>query len=113
MMTKRQTFVIVGAGLAGAKAAEALRMEGFSGRIILVGEERYSPYDRPPLSKEFLQGKLEEEKLYVHSREWYRENDVDLFLDTRITAVDRDTHEIVAEDGTRIKYDKLLLTTGS
>ena len=112
-MTKRQTFVIVGAGLAGAKATEALRTEGFSGRIILVGEERHSPYDRPPLSKEFLQGKLEEEKLYVHPREWYRENDVDLFLGTRITAVDRDAHEIVAEDGTRIKYDKLLLTTGS
>jgi 3-phenylpropionate/trans-cinnamate dioxygenase ferredoxin reductase subunit len=113
MMTKRQTFVIVGAGLAGAKAAEALRTEGFDGRIILVGEESGRPYDRPALSKEFLQGKLVEEKLYVHPREWYRENDVDLYVDTRIAAVDRDTHEIVTEAGQRYGYDKLLLTTGS
>ncbi len=113
MMTKRQTFVIVGAGLAGAKAAEALRTEGFDGRIILVGEECSRPYDRPALSKEFLQGKLVEEKLYVHPREWYHENDVDLYVDTRITAVDRDTHEIVTETGQRYGYDKLLLTTGS
>jgi 3-phenylpropionate/trans-cinnamate dioxygenase ferredoxin reductase subunit len=113
MMTKRQTFVIVGAGLAGAKAAEALRTEGFDGRIILVGEESSRPYDRPALSKEFLQGKLVEEKLYVHPREWYRENDVDLYVDTRIAAVDRDTHEIVTEAGQRYGYDKLLLTTGS
>jgi 3-phenylpropionate/trans-cinnamate dioxygenase ferredoxin reductase subunit len=113
MMTKRQTFVIVGAGLAGAKAAEALRTEGFDGRIILVGEESSRPYDRPALSKEFLQGKLVEEKLDVHPREWYRENDVDLYVDTRIAAVDRDTHEIVTEAGQRYGYDKLLLTTGS
>lgn len=113
METKRQTFVIVGAGLAGAKAAEALRSDGFSGRIILVGRESNRPYDRPPLSKGFLQDKLKEEELYVHPLEWYHDNDVDLYLDTRISAIDRDAHEVVAEDGTRFTYDKLLLATGS
>jgi 3-phenylpropionate/trans-cinnamate dioxygenase ferredoxin reductase subunit len=68
MMTKRQTFVIVGAGLAGAKAAEALRTEGFDGRIILVGEESSRPYDRPALSKEFLQGKLVEVRGHADRR---------------------------------------------
>ena len=83
MTTEQQTFVIVGAGLAGAKAAEALRADGFNGRVVLLGEETERPYDRPPLSKEFLQGKSEKEKIYVHPEDWYAEHDIELRLGTR------------------------------
>ena len=72
-MTAQQTFVIVGASLAGAKAAEALRTEGFDGRVVLIGEEAERPYERPPLSKDYLQGKSEKEKIYVHPEGWYAE----------------------------------------
>ena len=66
MTTEQQTFVIVGAGLAGAKAAEALRTDGFDGQVVLLGEEAERPYNRPPLSKDYLQGKSEKDKIYVH-----------------------------------------------
>ena len=79
-MTADQTFVIVGASLAGAKAAEALRDEGFDGRVMLVGDERDQPYERPPLSKGYLLGKDEREKAFVHESSWYAEHDVELRL---------------------------------
>ena len=68
-MTAQQTFVLVGAGLAGAKTAEALRTEGFGGRVVLMGEEAERLYDHPPLSKDYLQGKSEKEKVYI-GRVW-------------------------------------------
>ena len=80
MTTDQQTFVIVGAGLAGAKAAEALRTDGFTGRVVLLGEETERPYNRPPLSKDYLQGKSEKDKIYVHPKGWYAEHDIDLRL---------------------------------
>jgi 3-phenylpropionate/trans-cinnamate dioxygenase ferredoxin reductase component len=110
---RQQTFVIVGAGLAGAKAAEALRAQDFQGRVVLYGDERERPYDRPPLSKEFLQGTKSRDEVFIHPYDWYSENDVELRLDTGIARVDRATHEVVAVDGARIVYDKLLLATGS
>ncbi len=69
-MTTERTFVIVGAGLAGAKAAEALRKEGFDGRVVLIGDEAERPYERPPLSKDYLMGRSEKEKVYVHPEQW-------------------------------------------
>ncbi|MDQ2873708.1 MAG: FAD-dependent oxidoreductase [Actinomycetota bacterium] len=113
MTTAEQTFVIVGAGLAGTRAAEALRTEGFAGRVVLVGEETERPYDHPPLSKDYLQGKSEKEKVYLHPAGWYAEHDIDLRLGTRVTAIDRAAREVTAESGERIGYDKLLLATGS
>lgn len=112
-MSQDQTFVIVGASLAGAKAAETLREEGFDGRVILVGEETDRPYERPPLSKGYLLGKDERESVHVHPAEWYDEHNVELRLGTRATAIDRDAHQVVLDGGDRIGYDKLLLTTGS
>lgn len=106
-------FVIVGAGLAGAKAAETLRAEGFAGPIALIGAERERPYERPPLSKGYLQGKEAREKAYVHALDWYTEHDVDLLLGIRATALDPAAREIALDDGVRMKYAKLLLTTGS
>ena len=79
-MATEPTYVIVGASLAGAKAAETLREEGFSGGVVLLGEENERPYERPPLSKGYLLGKDEKSSIYVHEEGWYAEHDVDLRL---------------------------------
>ena len=112
-MTRRRTFVIVGGGLAGAKAAEALRSEGFDGRVVLIGDETERPYDRPPLSKDYLQGKLEKEKIFVHSERWYVDNDVELRLNCSATILDVAAHQLTVHSGEQFDYDKLLLATGS
>ncbi|PVZ14796.1 NAD(P)/FAD-dependent oxidoreductase [Actinomycetospora cinnamomea] len=107
------TIVIVGAGLAGAKAAETLREEGFPGRVVLLGDEDERPYERPPLSKEYLQGRADRASTYVHPPDWYAEHGVDLRTGVPVTALDRDAHEVVLADGDRLGYRTLLLTTGS
>ncbi len=112
-MSTERTFVIVGASLAGAKTAEALRKEGFDGRIVLLGDEAERPYERPPLSKDYLMGRSEKDKIYVHPEGWYSEYQVDLRLHTRVTAVDAARHEVSTNRGEPIGYDKLLLATGS
>ena len=112
-MTTRPSFVIVGASLAGAKAAQALREEGFDGRITLIGDEPHRPYERPPLSKDYLQGKSEREKVFVHPLGWYAEHDVDLQMGVAVAAIDRDDRQVTLANGRRVAYDKLLLTTGS
>lgn len=112
-MTATSEFLIIGGGLAGARAAEALRREGFDGGIALIGEERLRPYLRPPLSKDYLQGKADQESLFVHPADWYRGHNVELLLGTAATSVDRANHVVVLADGSRRHYDKLLLCTGS
>jgi 3-phenylpropionate/trans-cinnamate dioxygenase ferredoxin reductase subunit len=112
-MTTDRTHVIVGASLAGAKAAETLRAEGFDGPVVLIGEESDRPYERPPLSKDYLLGKAERETLYVHPREWYAEHDVDLRLGVAVTAIDRAAHAVSLADGSKAGYARLLLATGS
>ncbi|MEU4234445.1 FAD-dependent oxidoreductase [Nonomuraea sp. NPDC026600] len=112
-MAVDMTYLIAGAGLAGAKAAQALREEGFQGRIVLVGEESERPYERPPLSKGYLLGRTEREEIYVHPQPWYGEHDVDLLLGTAVTGIDPAGHEVSLSDGSRIGYAKLLLATGS
>jgi 3-phenylpropionate/trans-cinnamate dioxygenase ferredoxin reductase subunit len=107
------TFVIVGGGLAGAKAAEALRDQGFVGDIVLVADESDRPYERPPLSKDYLAGKAERDSVFVHSESWYADNNVDLRRGVAATAIDRAAHQVTLADGTSIGYDKLLLATGS
>jgi 3-phenylpropionate/trans-cinnamate dioxygenase ferredoxin reductase subunit len=108
-----QTFVIVGAGLAGAKAAETLRTEGFDGRIVLVGAEAERPYERPPLSKDYLRGEAGREKVYVHEDSFYEENEIDLRLRTSVAAVEAQSREAVLESGERLAFDRLLLATGA
>ena len=82
-MTSGRTFVIVGASLAGAKAAETLRAEGFEGRLVLVGAEEQRPYERPPLSKEYLRGEAGLDRVYVHPEGFYAEQEIELRLGTR------------------------------
>jgi 3-phenylpropionate/trans-cinnamate dioxygenase ferredoxin reductase subunit len=113
-MSENTAFVIVGASLAGAKAAQALREEGFDDPVVLLGEESERPYERPPLSKDYLLGKAEKEKIYVHPPQWYAEHDVDLRLGTAASGIDPVGHEVTLTDDSRLGYAKLLLlTTGS
>ena len=107
------THLIVGASLAGAKAAETLRGEGFDGPLVMVGAERERPYERPPLSKDYLLGKAERETVYVHPQQWYAEHQVDLRLGVTVTGIHPSAHEVSLADGSRIGYAKLLLATGS
>ncbi|MFR9798416.1 NAD(P)/FAD-dependent oxidoreductase [Streptomyces sp. MS06] len=114
MVDADQTFVIVGGGLAGAKAAETLRAEGFNGRVILICDERDHPYERPPLSKGYLLGKEERDSVFVHEPAWYARNDVELHLGQTVDTVDRAAKTVrFGEDGGTVRYDRLLLATGA
>ncbi|GGZ72738.1 NAD(P)/FAD-dependent oxidoreductase [Streptomyces echinoruber] len=114
MVDADQTFVIVGGGLAGAKAAETLRAEGFNGRVILICDERDHPYERPPLSKGYLLGREERDSVFVHEPAWYARHDVELHLGQTVVAIDRAAKTVrYGDDGTSVRYDKLLLATGA
>jgi 3-phenylpropionate/trans-cinnamate dioxygenase ferredoxin reductase subunit len=112
-MSGSSTFVIVGGGLAGAKAAEALRDNDFDGQIILFAQEDHLPYERPPLSKEFLAGKKSLADFTVHTDGWYRDHHVDLRLGATVASLDAAAHTVAVADGSTEHYDKLLLATGS
>ncbi len=112
-MSDKRTMVVVGASLAGARAAETLRDEGFEGGVVLIGAETERPYERPPLSKGYLQGKAERDAVYVHEEVFYDDNDIELRTATRVTAVAPDDRVVVLESGEHLAYDRLLLATGS
>src|ERR1700757_2838388 len=112
-MADSKIFVIVGGGLGGAKAAEALREKGFDGKVVLFADEEHLPYERPPLSKEFLAGKKSLDDFTVHNAAWYRDSNIDLRLGTAVAAIDRSAHHVVLPDDSTVGYDKLLLATGS
>jgi 3-phenylpropionate/trans-cinnamate dioxygenase ferredoxin reductase subunit len=112
-MTSDQTHIIVGASLAGAKAAETLRQEGFDGRVVLVGAEEERPYERPPLSKDYLRGEVGREKVYVHDEGFYGEHDIELRLGRTAQRIGTSSSELELDDGERLRYDRLLLTTGA
>ncbi|GAA0456505.1 FAD-dependent oxidoreductase [Streptomyces sp. NPDC046215] len=113
MVDAHQTFVIVGGGLAGAKAAETLRAEGFSGRVILICDERDHPYERPPLSKGYLIGKDDRDSVFVHEPAWYARADIELHLGQPAVHLDREARTVRLGDGALIHYDRLLLATGA
>jgi 3-phenylpropionate/trans-cinnamate dioxygenase ferredoxin reductase component len=112
-MATEQTFLVVGGGLAGAKAAETLRDEGFDGRLVLVGGESERPYERPPLSKGYLTGSAGRDSVYVHDAGWYPAHDVDLRTGAAAVGLDRRERRVTLAGGERLDYDKLLLATGS
>jgi 3-phenylpropionate/trans-cinnamate dioxygenase ferredoxin reductase component len=112
-MTSDQTFVIVGASLAGAKAAEALREQGFDGRLLLVGAEHERPYERPPLSKDYLRGEVGREAVHVHDAGFYAEHDIALRLGHTAVELDTSMQELTLDDGELQRYDRLLLATGA
>jgi 3-phenylpropionate/trans-cinnamate dioxygenase ferredoxin reductase subunit len=112
-MSTDQTFVIVGASLAGAKAAETLRDEGFDGRVVLIGSEHERPYERPPLSKDYLRGEVGREKVYVHDEGFYGGHDIELRLGRTAVGLDSAGSAVTLDDGERLRYDRLLLATGA
>ncbi len=112
-MPARQTFVIVGASLAGAKAAETLRAESFDGRIVLIGDESQRPYERPPLSKEYLRAEKDFDAIAVHGERFYDEHEIELLTSTLVTALDATASMVTLSSGERIGYDRLLLATGA
>ncbi|MGS2616304.1 NAD(P)/FAD-dependent oxidoreductase [Micromonospora sp. LZ34] len=112
-MTEQRPFVIVGAGLAGARAAQTLREEGFDGELVLLGAEAERPYERPALSKGLLLGTSERDSVYVHDAGWYQAHDVDLRTGARVTSLDRQSRQATTADGERFRYDRLLLATGA
>jgi NADPH-dependent 2,4-dienoyl-CoA reductase/sulfur reductase-like enzyme len=112
-MPTEPTYLIVGASLAGAKAAETLRSEGFGGPVILLGTETERPYERPPLSKGYLLGKEDKSVIYVHEEGWYAEHGVDLRLGVTVASVDPAGRTVTTADGDSVGYDRLLLATGA
>ena len=112
-MNTQPSFVIVGGGMAGAIAAQTLREEGFDGKITLLGQEPNAPYERPPLSKDYLQGKAERDSIFVHPEPWYAEHAVELSLGSAVTSLDPASRTVTTATGERMSYDKLLLATGS
>jgi 3-phenylpropionate/trans-cinnamate dioxygenase ferredoxin reductase subunit len=112
-MSSIERIVIIGAGLAGARAAEALRKDGFAGLITLVGDEPDRPYLRPPLSKDYLRGESDREKVYVHPESFYVEQRIDLRARSAARAIDLGPREVVLDDGERLHFDRLLIATGA
>src|SRR5262252_6197577 len=108
MPTTDQTFVIVGASLCGAKAAETLRQEGFDGNVILIGQEAERPYERPPLSKDYLRGEADA-KPYVHDESFYEEHGIELRLSTTVEAIEPDTGRLTLAGGEQLEFPRLLL----
>jgi 3-phenylpropionate/trans-cinnamate dioxygenase ferredoxin reductase subunit len=105
-------LVIVGANLTGGAAATTLRTEGFDGEIVLIGAEPHPPYERPPLSKEYLRGEATAESSFLHPEAWYEENGVELRLSTRAIRIDPSESVVELEGGERVRYEKVLVATG-
>jgi 3-phenylpropionate/trans-cinnamate dioxygenase ferredoxin reductase subunit len=112
-MTTPRSIVIVGASLAGAKAAETLREEGYDGRLVLVGDEPERPYERPPLSKDYLRGESGRDVVYVHEAGFYDERAIELRTGTRATAIDPAERTVTLAGGERLSWDRLLLAVGA
>jgi 3-phenylpropionate/trans-cinnamate dioxygenase ferredoxin reductase component len=112
-MSSNNTFVIVGAGMAGGKAAETLREEGFDGRIVLVGAEPHRPYERPPLSKDYLRGESENPAWLQEDEGWYAANEVELRTSAVVQSIDAGDRAVVLAGGERIDFDRLLIATGA
>ena len=113
-MAQRETdFLIVGGGVAAAKAAEGIRQAGGEGSVVVMTAEQELPYERPPLSKELLRGEAGREKLRTHDEAWYREHEVDVLVGTRASAIDPATRTVTTEAGDQFRSRALLLATGA
>ncbi|KRD47144.1 pyridine nucleotide-disulfide oxidoreductase [Oerskovia sp. Root918] len=108
-----EPIVVVGGGLAAAKATETLRAEGYDGDLVVVSSEPHRPYERPPLSKDYLRGEAERDVLFPLPEDWYADHHVDLRTATRAAAIDVAGHALTLIDGTVLPYSRLLLATGS
>jgi 3-phenylpropionate/trans-cinnamate dioxygenase ferredoxin reductase subunit len=112
-MSPDRTFIIVGGGLAGAKAAQTLREEGFDGRLLLFGEEPVRPYERPPMSKTYLRGESPFDDAAVHDADYYKAHEIELHTSTVVASIDPEASQVQLAAGARIGYERLLLATGA
>lgn len=112
MAEKNAHYVIVGAGVAGASAAEGIRQLDGNSSILLIGQEVELPYHRPPLSKQLWTGKKKPQDIFAHDCAWYQQNDIELAMGTQVTAIDAGARVIADNHGGRYRYEKLLLATG-
>jgi 3-phenylpropionate/trans-cinnamate dioxygenase ferredoxin reductase component len=112
-MSAKPVFLIVGASLTGAKAAEELGAQGFDGRVVLIGAEPERPYERPPLTKDYLRGEAEREKAYVHPGGFYAQQEIELVTGVTVTSIDPGESRVTLDDGRTVGYDRLLLATGA
>ncbi|PWQ99578.1 NAD(P)/FAD-dependent oxidoreductase [Leucothrix arctica] len=108
-----KSVVIIGASHAAVDAISTLRKKGWSGKVVLVGDEVPLPYHRPPLSKAYLQDQISEEKLLIRNEQFYQDSDVTLMLGRRAESINRETHSITLDGGETLAYDKLILATGT
>ncbi|MBT6245018.1 MAG: FAD-dependent oxidoreductase [Gammaproteobacteria bacterium] len=106
-------IVIIGAGQAAGQAAASLRQEGYEGAITIIGDELFAPYQRPPLSKQYLSGELSIDRIYIRPIKFYKDRNIDLQCGVRVVAIDRDTKTISTDNDQTLAYDKLLICTGS
>ncbi len=112
-MTLPRHIIVVGGGQAGAQAIASLRLGGYEGGLTLVGEENAPPYQRPPLSKTFLKGLIDEDRLYLKPLQYYQDQNVELILDMKASRIDRASRRLHLQSGAALSYDKLILATGS
>ena len=112
-LTDAKRIAVLGGGQAAARAIQSLRMGGYDGELTLVGAEAALPYQRPPLSKAYMKGEFAEERLYFKPAAWYEDNNVDLVLSTRATAINRADRTVEIEHGGKLDYDALIIATGS
>ncbi|MGH2768993.1 MAG: NAD(P)/FAD-dependent oxidoreductase [Actinomycetota bacterium] len=111
-MRESRSFVIVGANLAGASAAATLRDESFEGKLILIGEEPHPPYERPPLSKDYLRSKTSFDQALVRPPHYYESHDIETLFGVRASRIDAASRVVELDDGGRVPYDKVLVATG-
>ena len=112
-MSPNRTFIIVGAGLAGAKAAETLRAEGFDGRLLLLGDEPVRPYERPPMSKTYLRRESSFDDVAVHDADFYKTHEIELHTSAVVASLDVAASQVQLGGGARLGFDRLLLATGA
>ena len=108
-----EAILVIGAGHAGAQAVEALRAGGFEGRLVLIGDERYRPYERPPLSKALMSGTIELERVFLKRESWYAEKNIELMLGVSVAEIDRSGRKVVLSNADTLDYDKLIIATGA
>lgn len=111
-MSAEENLVIVGASLTGAKAAEAIRQTGFDGKVVLLGSEAQPPYERPPLSKDYMRGEADG-KPFVFDDDFYAERDVELHTGVNVTAIDPETSTVAVDGSPEVRFDRLLIATGA
>ncbi|HTJ63686.1 MAG TPA: FAD-dependent oxidoreductase [Alphaproteobacteria bacterium] len=108
-----ETIIVIGAGHAGAQIVESLRSGGFDGKLIMIGDEAYRPYDRPSTSKELLSGGIELDRIFLKREQFYADKAIDLRLDTTATAIDAAKRTVTLSTGEALSYDKLVIATGA